>query len=131
MLFDVAADGLLEVGDGLEGVAADASAGDDGEEALDGVKLGGGGGGEMEDPTRMIGQPFLDLGVLVGGVVVGNGMDDLSRRDGPLDGFEWFNALAGDAPSSTGPRVRYGALLYWLPDRRANGAVVRLSRGTE
>lgn len=42
----------------------------------------------MEDPARMIGQPFPDLWVLVGGGVVGDGVDDLARRNGPLDGVE-------------------------------------------
>ena len=50
----------------------------------------------MEDPARMISQPLDDLGVFVGGVVVGDGMDDLSCRDSPLDGVEerggWGNS---------------------------------------
>ena len=67
MLADVAADGLLEVGDRFEDAAPDLPAGDDGEEAFDGIEPGCGGRGEMEDPARVIGEPLLDLGMLVGG----------------------------------------------------------------
>ena len=82
MLADVAANGVLKIGDGFEDTPANLPAGDGGEEALDGIEPRGGGGGEMEDPTRMIGQPFSDLGVLVGGVVVGDRMDALPGWDG-------------------------------------------------
>ena len=37
---------------------------------------------EMEHPARMIGQPFEDVGLFVGGVVVDDGVDDFSGRDG-------------------------------------------------
>ena len=59
MLLDVAADGVLKFGDGLEDAAPDAPSGDDGEETLDGIEPGGRGRREMEDPARMIGQPRL------------------------------------------------------------------------
>ncbi len=36
----------------------------------------------MEDPARMVDQPLPDLGVFVGGVVVGDGVDDFAGRDG-------------------------------------------------
>ena len=42
----------------------------------------------MEGPARRIGEPLNDLGMFVGGIVVGDGMDDLSGRDGALDGIE-------------------------------------------
>ena len=45
----------------------------------------------MDNPARMIGQPFPDLGMLVSGVVVGDGMDQLSRWYGPLNGTEKLN----------------------------------------
>lgn len=85
---DVAADGVLEVGDGFEDAASDAPAGDNGEEVFDGVEPGGGGGGEMEHPARMVGEPLSDLGVLVRSVIVGDGMDDLAGWDGAFDGVE-------------------------------------------
>src|SRR4249920_1528280 len=47
----------------------------------------------MEDPSRMIGEPLLDLGMLVGGVVVGDGMDDLAGPDSALDGVEELDEL--------------------------------------
>lgn len=52
------------------------SAGDDREEAFDGIDLGGG-LGEMENPARITGQPFQCLGMLVGGVVVDDGWTTL------------------------------------------------------
>src|SRR6266511_3826169 len=42
----------------------------------------------MEGPARMTIEPRADLGVLVGGVVVENGVDDLAGRDGALDGAQ-------------------------------------------
>ena len=41
----------------------------------------------------MPGQPLLHLGMLVGGIVVDNGMDRLSRRDLRLDGVEEADEL--------------------------------------
>ena len=34
----------------------------------------------MERPARMIGNPFEDVGLFVGGVVIDDGMDDFSGR---------------------------------------------------
>lgn len=45
----------------------------------------------MEDPARMICQPFFDLGMLVGGVVVGDSVDNLARRDGAFHSIEEFD----------------------------------------
>ena len=81
MVADVTADGVFEVGDGFEDAASDLPAGDGREEAFDGIKPGCGSRGEMEDPTRMIGEPLLDLGMLVGGVVVGDSMNDPAGPD--------------------------------------------------
>lgn len=55
MFAGVTADGVLQVGDGLEDAAPDAPTCDDGEEALDGVEPGGRCRGEVEDPARVIG----------------------------------------------------------------------------
>jgi hypothetical protein len=44
-------------------------AGDDGEEALDQVEPAAAGRGEVDVHARVLGQPGLDGGVLVGGVV--------------------------------------------------------------
>ena len=47
----------------------------------------------MECPARMIGEPFEDLGLFVGGIVVDDGVDDFSGRHGALDGVEEANEL--------------------------------------
>ena len=93
MLSDVAADGILEIGDRFEDAASDLPAGNDRKEAFDGIEPGCGGRGKMEDPSRVIGEPPLDLGMLVGGVVVGDGMDNPARPDSALDGVEELDEL--------------------------------------
>lgn len=87
-LVDKAVDGGLEVGDGAEHAALESAPGKLGEEALDGVQPGAGGGGEMEGPAPMAVQPGADLRMFVGGVVVENGVDGLAGRNGALDGAE-------------------------------------------
>ena len=47
----------------------------------------------MEHPARVIGEPLADFGMLVGGVVVGDGVDQLAGRDGALDGIEELEEL--------------------------------------
>ena len=42
----------------------------------------------MKCPARVTDQPLADLGVLVGGVVVGDGMDELAGWHGRLDCVE-------------------------------------------
>jgi hypothetical protein len=61
----------------------------------------------MEDPAWMIGEPLLDLGMLVGGVVVDDGMDDLAGPDSALDGVEELDELLVSArdPDSRLPRT--------------------------
>lgn len=85
MLAEIAVDGGLEVGDGFEGAAPNALSGQGGEEVFHCIEPRARGGGEVEDPTRMAAQPFVDLWVLVGGVVVEDGMDDLAGADLALD----------------------------------------------
>ena len=70
-----------------------------GEEAFDGVEPRGRGRGEMECPARMIGEPFEDVGLFVGGIVVDDGVDDFSGRHGALDGLEEANELLVAMPS--------------------------------
>ena len=50
-------------------------------------------GVKVEDPARVIDEPLLDLGMLVGGVVVGDGVDDPAGPDGALDGVEELDEL--------------------------------------
>ncbi len=90
---DVADDCVLQVGDGGEGASPDSSPGDGGEEALDGVEPRGGSGGEVERPARMVGEPFEDIRLFVGGIVVGDGVDHLAGRDGALDSGEEADEL--------------------------------------
>jgi len=85
---DEAVDGGLEVYDALEDAAPEPAFGEYGEEALDRVEPGGAGRGEVEGPAGMAAQPGDHLGVLVGGVVVEDGVDGLARRDLALDGVE-------------------------------------------
>ena len=47
----------------------------------------------MECPARMSSKPLLHLGVLVRRIVVGDGVDQLARRDIGLDGVEEANEL--------------------------------------
>lgn len=75
-----AIDGGLKGGEGVEHPAFQLSLCQLGEEAIDRIEPGGGGRGEMEGLARMPGQPLHDLGMLVGGVVVDNRVDQLARR---------------------------------------------------
>ncbi len=60
----------------------------------------------MESPARMIGQPLADIGMFVGGVVIDDGVDHLSGRDGSFDGIEEFDeflvGVLGHAPANDG-----------------------------
>ena len=88
MLVEVAVDGGLKIDDGCEGAAPDAPAGQDREEVFHRVEPGPGGRGEVEHPARMAGQPLADFRVLVSGIVVEDGVDDLADADLALDGIE-------------------------------------------
>ena len=59
-----------------------------GEEALDGVEPGCRGRREVKGPTWIADQPLSHGGVLVGGVVVEDRVDGLSRGDLALDGVQ-------------------------------------------
>ena len=63
-------DGDFQVGDALEDAAADAFAGDPGEEALDEIEPRRRGGREMQTEPGMQRRPLLDLRMLMSGVVV-------------------------------------------------------------
>src|SRR5215471_9172645 len=62
--------GVLELGDGFEGAAADAVSGDLGEEALDHVEPGRRSRCEVQVEARMGLEPALHDGCLMGGVVI-------------------------------------------------------------
>ena len=71
---------MAEFGDALEHAATDLIAGDQAEEAFDLAEPGGGCRSEVHMEARMFCQPRLDLGMLVGGVVVGDQMQVEERR---------------------------------------------------
>ena len=75
-----------------------AAAGQRGEEGLDGVQPGAGGRREVEGPARVPGEPGADLGVLVGGVVVEDGVDQLAGRHRGLDPIEEADELLVPVP---------------------------------
>ena len=60
---------------------------------LDGVEPGCGGRGEVEGPAGMAGRPCAHLGMSVGGIVVDDCVDRLSRRHLRLDGIEEADEL--------------------------------------
>src|SRR5271169_2873402 len=86
-------DGGLEVGDGSEDPAFEASLGEDGEKALVGVEPRGRRRGEVERPARMARQPFAHGWMLVGGIVVEDRMDRLAGGDFALEGVEKADEL--------------------------------------
>ena len=47
----------------------------------------------MKCPSSMISDPGEDLGVFVGGVIVGDGMDDLSGGDSSFDSVQELDKL--------------------------------------
>ena len=93
VLVEVVIDGHLQVDDGVEHATTYALSGDLGEEALDQVEPGRRCRREMHVEAGMTGQPRLDLGVLVGGVVVGDQVDIEVRRDLPVDPVEEADEL--------------------------------------
>ena len=110
MVLQVGHNGRLEISHAFEDAAANGILGDEAEEALDLIEPGGGGGREVNVPTRPAGEPSSDLGMLVAGVVVDDEMDvELVRHIG-LDVAQESEellmtmarfALAMTVPSST------------------------------
>ena len=60
----------------------------------------------MKDPTGMLCEPFLNLGVFVGSVVVGDGVDDLASGHDPFHAVEeldeFLMSMAGHAAANHG-----------------------------
>ena len=109
-MLDVAVDCCYEVVDGVEDARASGLAGELGKEALDGVQPGAGCRGEVERPSRIVGQPSEHLGVLVGSIVVHDGVDHIAGRYGVLDlvekGDELLVAMARSAAAEHGALQR-------------------------
>src|SRR5207247_18651 len=77
---DVLLDGGNQFRDTAKHAIAQAFGGDVTEEALDHVEPGRRGGGEMHMEPRVLGQPLLDLRMLVRGVVIADQMKGLVVR---------------------------------------------------
>jgi hypothetical protein len=92
-LGEKAVDGGLEVDDRLEHAAFEPSFGKLGEEALGGVQPAGRDRSEVENPMRMAAEPGMHLRVLMDGIVVENGVGDLTGRDLRLDGVQEADEL--------------------------------------
>ena len=79
-LVEESVDGGLEIDDRPEDAALEASFGEFGEEALDGIEPGRRGWRVVEDEARMALEPGADLRMLVRGIVVEDDVDDLANR---------------------------------------------------
>ena len=90
---DVTLDGILLISDGFEDGPASLPAGDRGAEPLDRVEPRRRCECEVECPSRMIGDPGEDLGVFVVGVIIGEGMDELSGGDSSFDSVQELDKL--------------------------------------
>ena len=93
MRLDVALDGVFEISDRFEDAASDFPTCDRRKEALDCVEPRRRGWCEMECPSRMVGEPRQDIGMFVGRVVVGDGVNDFSSWYGALNGVQESNEL--------------------------------------
>ena len=78
---DVLLDGSHQFRNAAEHAIAQAFGRNVAEEALDHIEPGCRGGSEMNMEARMLGEPFFDVRVLVGGVVVAHQMQRLVGID--------------------------------------------------
>ena len=92
-LRDEAVDCDLEIDDRSEHATLEVPARELGEEAFDGVEPGRRYGREVEGPAGIPGQPLAQLRMLVGCVVVDDGVDFLSGRHLRLNGIEEADKL--------------------------------------
>ena len=86
VMFQVVVNGGFELGHGGEDATTDALLSDQPEEALDLIEPGGRGRGEVQVKAGVLGQPYLDVGMLVGGVVVEDEVKIEFLRRLPVDG---------------------------------------------
>ena len=77
--------GIFELLEGSEHAAFEALFCEGGKQALDGIEPGGRRGGEVEHEPRMVLDPFHDIGMLVGDVVIDNDVDHLFLRHPGVD----------------------------------------------
>jgi len=90
---DEAVDGRFEIIDGAEHATLEASSGELGEEAFNGIEPRRRGRREVECPARMLHQPFADFGMFVSGIVIDDGMDRLAFGDLSVDEVEEADEL--------------------------------------
>jgi hypothetical protein len=93
VLDDEAIDGCLQIDDRDKDGALLSLLGELGEEAFDSVEPGGRSWGEVEGPAGMPEKPLAHLRMLVGRVIVEDGVDGLLGRHLCLDGIEEANEL--------------------------------------
>ena len=92
-LGDEAVDGELQVNDGSEHASLEATARELGEEAFDRIEPGRKGRGEVGRPAGIPGQPLAYPRMLVGRIIVDDGVDYFPCRDLLLDRVEEANEL--------------------------------------
>ena len=99
---EVAVDRGLQVDQRAKDAALQSPAGERGKEGLDRIGPGAGSGCEMKRPAWMPGEPSAHFGMLVGGIVVEDGMDEFASRHGGLDAVEETDELlVGDGAPCT------------------------------
>src|ERR1700677_70385 len=86
-------DGGLQIGHRSEDAAFESSLRQGGEEALDSVEPGSGRWREVERPSGIAFEPSADIGMLMGGVVIDDGVDRLPRRNLSFDDIEEADEL--------------------------------------
>jgi transposase len=94
VVFEIVHDGAFELGDACEDAAADAVAGDLGEEPLDHVEPGRRGGREVQVKAGMRLEPALYGGGLMGGVIVDDEMEVEIGRGLLIDQLQETQELA-------------------------------------
>ena len=93
VLLEETVDGGLQVGDGVKDASGEPPLGEGCEEALDRIEPGSGCRREMERPSRVTFEPSSNIGMLMGGVVVDDGVDRLSHGNLFLDDIEETDEL--------------------------------------
>ena len=89
VLAEIAVDRGLQIDERAEDAALQAATG----QGLDRIGPGARGGGEMESPAWMAGEPSAHLGVLVGGIIVEDRVDQLAGGYRSLDAVQETNEL--------------------------------------
>src|SRR5271166_1698200 len=92
-MVEVLVDGSFELWNGGEDAASDAFLGDQAEEALDLIEPRGRGGREVQVKARVLGQPCLNVGMLVRSVVVEDEVEIPFLRRLPVDGPQKSHGL--------------------------------------